>query len=1271
MRGSVPNNGCVRLALAVGLALLAALSTARAQSGGDEASPGAAGGLRQLADPIVLRADRIVSWDADGRGWAILDGDAAAYVGTEGDRARRAVVRYGPDPQNPDVVVAELYAERDGQTRGDRRKGNSFRKVLRTPRAVTLEPFANGRVERLKAAPTGGWEALILESAFPRPVAAAKPKAPTQVARPPDVPATSEPIQSNDPIADVTPLPTRPTPAVAERSATEVVSAVEPITTSEPARTVPKVEPAGASPPAQPLPELPDPGVVPTQFQGPGFGGGPGVETDPLPELDPLVPAQPGQMPSGGAPLDDLPPVEGFPDLVPGPEPVPSPVPSPVPTPVPVETDPLNLPNVSPILPGTQRVVDIRPRNGGEAYTIKSLPKLADGTETYIITGGVNVLINTPPSANPAVKASGPKGTTDLSADSVVVWRRSVKNPQGNQGLGDQFAQEADDFLEFYLEGHVVVRTDDRLLAGQDDSKTYQAAQAYYDAKLKRFLGLDAELSQFAPGLITPLRIKSPRIQQYTDLLPDKDGRLAPIGPSLTRADKTMTTGSRFPYPGYSFNSRTVDITEEPLDPDDPRAQKLKRGRRGTRRTKQKLIEARQNLFFVGNLPVFYWPRMVIDPDDPTPPLQNILYLYNNYFGQMILTDWNGFKLFGLTKPDPTKEFTVDTWNVDIDVLTRRGPALGTEFAYFGEQLFNNTISPHDGYLNLWGIYDRSFDVLGGGPAIVTDSPNPLAGVHPDNPFGPGRARFDRSAVPPYQRFRGRVEFKEMMQILPEDAALDEDFRLQFNAAYVSDRHFLEEYYKRLFDVGPDQETIIYGIRQEQNRAFTFDASANLQNFYTATQDFPALKYYRLGDSLLGDRLTNFFNAGANYSNVHSAIEVGNANVFAFLPTDPVSNTGRPGFTSGRFFLADELDAPLDFGFFKLTPYLQGQVVGWDNQINNNGAVGRYMGAAGGRASAIAWRKYSGDWTESELLNIHGLNHKIQFEVDARFAYSNVGLNSLGVQDQLDDNTYEFVRRYFAMSQFTNAVLPMQYDPRLLLLRRAISPITGSTDIQGSMDTVRFGINQRLQTRRGPDGRKRVVDYMVFDVQSTYFPNSSRDNFNKPFGQTMYNYEWYLGDRTSFTSTGWFEFFDITGGKPLFTSGNPQNASNPLQFSVITAGFSKNLPPRATGYIGYSIINTGPINTSALTLSSSYLLSPKWYMTFSTMYDFGNKRWLSASCSVTKIGADFLTSIGFNADPQRQAVTAGIQVTPRISPNIRLGSSSGLPQIDTRFAPTQ
>ncbi len=370
-----------------------------------------------------------------------------------------------------------------------------------------------------------------------------------------------------------------------------------------------------------------------------------------------------------------------------------------------------------------------------------------------------------------------------------------------------------------------------------------------------------------------------------------------------------------------------------------------------------------------------------------------------------------------------------------------------------------------------------------------------------------------------------------------------------------------------------------------------------------------------------------------------------------------------------------------------MVPYAQGQLVGWDNQYQNalpslelfprlgsqayirgaQGArLGRAWGAVGARANIMAWKVFPG--VESELLNLHGLAHKINFDANYRTAYSNVPLGRIGIQDDLDYNTYEFVRRYFAMEQYST-VLPPQYDPRLLTLRRGITPITGTTDIQADMQTLDLGIRQRLQTRRGPEGKRRVVDIMTLDLTTTYYPNANRDNFGTPFGQNMYNWEWYIGDRTSLQSYGWFEFFDITG-QPLYLA-SPRGTNDPFGVRVITSGVSFNRPPRGNVFIGYSVINTGPIATSALNVMFSYWLSPKWYSSFGTSYDFGNAILLGSTVGITRIGADWLTSIGLTVDPQRNSYMFGFELTPRLSPSLRFGSGGGVARFDSRFAPTE
>ena len=249
-------------------------------------------------------------------------------------------------------------------------------------------------------------------------------------------------------------------------------------------------------------------------------------------------------------------------------------------------------------------------------------------------------------------------------------------------------------------------------------------------------------------------------------------------------------------------------------------------------------------------------------------------------------------------------------------------------------------------------------------------------------------------------------------------------------------------------------------------------------------------------------------------------------------------------------------------------------------------------------------------------------------------------------------------------------MLPAQYDPRFLILRRALSPITGTTDVQATVETLKLGIHQRLQTKRGPEGRRHINDYMVLDLDTTYFPNSARDNFGKPFGQNYYNFEWFIGDRTSIVSYGWFEFFKV-GGLPYLNYETSLTRNDPFGLHIITSGLSITRIPRGNVFIGYTIVNTGPINSSALNTQYSYWLSPKWFGTVSESYDFGTGELLAALGSFTRIGADYLTSVGLTVSPLQHSYQFTVSISPRLSPNMQFGSSSGVTRLDSRFAPVE
>ena len=895
----------------------------------------------QESAPILLTADRVQAWESGGASWVLLEDQARVVQGDVSLSAHgmvAKVTRRGGRASGP-VHQVELYAEKDVCDPGQpATRFPEVRTRLLTTGEVRFDGTRPGGVHRLKKAPPAF---PILARAFPQATV-------TPTSQRADA-ADRDPGQAQaQPEAEAE---AAPGPAEADRDRADSPPRIVPTMAVEPsepptAATGPMAAPFGADEPppadATPVAATPpaDPAVRPTQAVGTGrgfpddFGAPP--QPDPLPQVPGAPPLAPSAAPLG--PGDEAPIADGPTSLNPLPLPdgtVRAPAASPAPA---ARGDDQQLI----VQPDSQRTIEVQPRVGTE---IQSLPVQEDGTQVFVIRNGVNITTR-----------SKEQGIIDLEADNVVIWIRGEKGNANQQDFNGRIVVKSTSPVEFYLEGHVVVRQDQQRIQGNSDQRTGKADRAYYDLQKEQLLLLDAQVEVFAPGFITPMKLNAPRIFQYHKTVPGPDGQPILSTFASIQADRTVTTGSRFANPGYSFTSRQLNLDQVV----DSQARPNESGLPYDQNDLTWQIDARQNFFYFGRVPVFYWPRFFVEADDLDPPLQGLSFGTNNYFGQQVRADFDVFNIFNIRHlPE------IDVWNFDLDYLSARdkspgqGIALGTELGWFGTDLLRDITDPYHknkatapsrfgayaGYFDAYGLFDGSRDVLGGGPAVITNGPNNNAA---------GRAGFNRISNPTYQTFRGRITARHMQSFATEATPRDEDFRVAAEIGFFSDRNFLEQYFKRLFDVGLDQENLLYAIRQKQNQTLTFQTEVNLQRFNTETQWFPKGDYYRIGDSLLGDRLTYYQHTGADYANVHTAAEVNNRTLFAFLPTDPISNTNRT-FESGRLYTAHELDLPLNFQFIRITPYLQGQAVGWNNQIQDH-AVGRLWGAAGARADVTFWK---------------------------------------------------------------------------------------------------------------------------------------------------------------------------------------------------------------------------------------------------------------------------------------------------------------------------
>ena len=727
--------------------------------------------------------------------------------------------------------------------------------------------------------------------------------------------------------------------------------------------------------------------------------------------------------------------------------------------------------------------------------------------------------------------------------------------------------------------------------------RTIYADRMYYDVPNHVGVVLNADV-------LTPLPEYQGLVRLHADVL------------QQTAADRyfgqnAFITSSRMGSPGYRLQAGDVyfqDIQQPVVDP--PTGQPAVEP--------HTLATASNDFVFIGPVPVFYWPVMTTDLNDQAYYIRRAQLNQDNIYGTQVRTHWNGYELLGIRDKPVGTDF-----DVSLDYLSSRGFGYGGAFTYDREGMFG--IPGHvAGLFDAYAIQDRGTDNLGQG----------------------------RSAVPPEATYRYRL-FGQHRELLPYDLQLSAELGL------ISDRNFVEEYFKSEWDELKDETTGLELKQYNENRSWSVTADYRVNDFFTDTNWLPRADHYWLGQSLFHDVLTWHEHSSAAYAQFRQTTVPANVTLFP-SPPNPTGAAGPFNYlpweqfqTQGaRLSTRQELDWPFQLGPVKLVPFALGDATYWgEDQAGNS--LTRLMWEAGVRASLPMW---SVDPTfSSDLLNVHGIAHKVNFTLDFSVAQSNQNLQDLPLYDPLDDNSVEAFRRRFMTTTFgvpsmitalpgapPGAILiPRQFDERLYALRTGLQDwvTSPSAEIAGDLTAFRMGIEQKWQTKRGRPDDPHIIDWIIFDTHMTFFPDPSRDDFGQPLGLLDYNFRWHVGDRLTVVSDAMFDFFD-QGQK------------------LVSVGAFLTRPPRGSLYAGFRILE-GPINSKILSASYTYWMSPKWVSSMGASIDLGSQGNLGEQFTVTRVGESFLISAGVNVDNTRNSVGASLSIEPRFLPKTRLGNVGG------------
>ncbi len=164
-------------------------------------------------------------------------------------------------------------------------------------------------------------------------------------------------------------------------------------------------------------------------------------------------------------------------------------------------------------LPASQRETFLFPRSE-RRVEMRRLAIASDGVETWNCRG-ITILTKT-----------STFGIIEIEAEEAII-RRGPKRTELQPKNGETWLDPDDLPMNVSVKGDVILRQFQQGNPGKGEQRIFRATELDYDFVTDRLEARNAEVEVLAPGLLTPIKIKSPKIEQFHPLVRRPNGTLA------------------------------------------------------------------------------------------------------------------------------------------------------------------------------------------------------------------------------------------------------------------------------------------------------------------------------------------------------------------------------------------------------------------------------------------------------------------------------------------------------------------------------------------------------------------------------------------------------------------------------------------------------------------------------------------------------------------------------------------------------------------------